>query len=172
MQAGLSCASFTPMSRFRQIAFKRFVGPAARLYWRLTRPLTAGVRALVRDEEGRVLLVRHTYLEGWYLPGGGVDRSETMHDAVQRELREETGLILHEAPRLLGIYANFREFKSDHVALFGIESGTWERGAWKPDAEIAEWNFFAMDSLPEDISAATRRRLAEFVEGGDPDKLW
>ena len=160
------------MSRFRQFAFKRLVGPAARLYWRVTRPLTAGVRALVRDGEGRVLLVRHTYLPGWYLPGGGVDRSETMHEAVRRELKEETGIILRGRAELLGLYANFREFKSDHVALFGVESDAWERGSWQPDAEIAEWNFFAPDSLPEGVSPGTQRRIVEILEGREPDELW
>ena len=172
MRRGLSWGTLSPMSRIRQFAFKRLLGPAARLYWRLTRPLTAGVRALVRDEKGHVLLVRHTYLADWYLPGGGVDRSETMHQAVRRELREETGLILHGEARLMGIYANFREFKSDHVALFDIASDAWERGDWAPDREIAEWDFFAPDRLPEDVSPGTRRRIGEALEGARPDEFW
>ena len=160
------------MTPVRQFAFHYFLRPAARLYWRVTRPLTAGVRVIVRDEEGRVLLVRHTYLAGWYLPGGGVDRSETMHEAVRRELQEETGLVLRGKARLVGLYANFREFKSDHVAVFAVESEACERNAWQPDMEIAEWDFFALDSLPEDVSPGTRRRIGEFMEGREPDEFW
>ena len=52
-----------------------------------------GVRAEAVDARGRVLMVRHTYLKGWWLPGGGVDRGETTHVVVVRELREEAGLI-------------------------------------------------------------------------------
>ena len=44
----------------------------------LTRPMTLGVRALAFDAEGRILLVRHTYIRGWHLPGGGVESGQTM----------------------------------------------------------------------------------------------
>ncbi|MBA0053645.1 NUDIX hydrolase [Streptomyces sp. AJS327] len=53
-----------------------------------------GAVTLVRDPDGRVLLVKPTY-EGkrWILPGGGAHQDETLTTAAQRELREETGLI-------------------------------------------------------------------------------
>lgn len=54
---------------------------------------TEGAHALVTDEDGRVLVVRTTYLgPGWMLPGGRVERSETPHHAAERETLEETGL--------------------------------------------------------------------------------
>ena len=54
---------------------------------------TEGAHVLVRDEEGRILVVRTTYLgPGWMLPGGRVERSETPHAAAIRETREETGI--------------------------------------------------------------------------------
>lgn len=50
---------------------------------RLTRGKTLGVRAVAVDTQGRVLMVRHTYLAGWWLPGGGVDRGErTSHGEI------------------------------------------------------------------------------------------
>ncbi len=42
-------------------------------YWRLSRGLTLGARAVLIDPENRVLLIRHTYSTGLYLPGVGVE---------------------------------------------------------------------------------------------------
>ena len=158
------------MPNFRAVLWK-VTRPPARLYWRVRRPLTAGERGLVFDGEGRVLLVRHTYLAGWYLPGGGVERGETMLASLRRELDEEVGVLLHGEARLAGLYANFREFKSDHVALYVLDQDVYRRVP-RHCAEIAEAAFFAPGALPEGVSASTRRRIAEVVEGRMPDELW
>lgn len=142
-----------------------------RIYCWLTRPMTLGVRALVRDEQGRILLVRHTYVDGWYLPGGGVERSETVWTSVERELREEAGVTLFARPRFAGLYANFREFRSDHVALFVVEPGTY---AFAParNLEIAEAAFFPAAELPEGTTRATRERISEFLAGSAASEQW
>lgn len=142
-----------------------------RFYWRLARPLTVGVRGLVRNEAGEVLLVRHTYMRGWFLPGGGVSRGETMPDALIRELDEEAGIIMLEPPRLFALYANFREFKSDHVAMYLVGPGDF-RHETRRSAEIAEYGFYPPDALPEGTSPSTRRRIAEVLEGLTPETLW
>lgn len=51
------------------------------------RPLTLGVRAIVLNDAGELLLVKHTYLNGWYLPGGRVDKGETLHCYMPNEWR-------------------------------------------------------------------------------------
>jgi 8-oxo-dGTP pyrophosphatase MutT (NUDIX family) len=133
--------------------------------------MTVGVRGLVRDEGGRVLLVRHSYVDGWYLPGGGVERAETAFVAITRELDEEAGIILKRPPKLVGLYANFREFKSDHVALFLVEPGSYERVA-RRSFEIAEYDFFAPDALPEGTTPGTRARIRELANGLPQPELW
>jgi len=145
--------------------------PLMRLYWRLTRPVTLGVRGMVFDAEGRVLLVRHSYIPGWYLPGGGVSRGETMRSGLDRELQEEVGVTLRSPARFHAIYANFREFKSDHVGLFVVESGTYDRTPQK-SAEISEARFFGLAELPVDISPSTALRISEVVENRESPDSW
>lgn len=154
-----------------KILIWNIVRPVLRLYWRVRRPLTAGVRGLVFDAEGRVLLVRHTYIHGWYLPGGGVERGETMLTSLRRELEEEVGVRLTGEARLIGLYANFREFKSDHVALYAIPHGAYAH-APRRSPEIAESGFFPPDALPDGVTNSTARRIAEAVQGLAPDELW
>lgn len=142
-----------------------------RVFWLwLTRPLTMGSRAIVLDRSPsggahRVLLIRHSYIGGWHLPGGGVDRGETLEQAMRREVREEVGLTVEAPARLLGLYARFRHGANDHVGVFVVED--WAGAVAVDGFEILEADFFALDALPSDTSPATRRRLAE-CGGRDP----
>jgi 8-oxo-dGTP pyrophosphatase MutT (NUDIX family) len=133
----------------------------ARNAWlRFTTPLTMGVRVIVQDDTGCVLLIRHSYIKGWHLPGGGVGRHETLATAARREAREEAGVEVECPAQPFGVYARFRHGASDHVALF--VASAW-RGTPRPDAfEIIDLDFFPLDALPPDTSPATRRRLDEF----------
>jgi 8-oxo-dGTP pyrophosphatase MutT (NUDIX family) len=137
---------------------------------RIRRPVTLGVRAIIRDSEGRVLLVRHTYVPGWYLPGGAVDARESVGEALVREVMEEANVRIIGAPRLIGIFFN-RRGRSDHVVLFEILEFE-QTSPKKPDHEIAEAQFFALDDLPEGTTRATRARLAEYVNGGPISPIW
>ena len=80
------------------------------------------MRALVVDAEGRVFLVKHSYVSGWHLPGGGVETGETLMMALARELREEGNIELIGAPTLFAIYFNRRVSRRDHVALYVVRS--------------------------------------------------
>lgn len=143
--------------------------PILQPFWRLTRGQTLGVRGVVRDPEGRVLLVRHTYAPGWMFPGGGVERRDTLEDALRREFSEEVGLEIVGSPRLFGVYANFEIFPGDHIALFEIDD--W-RGEPRRSVEIAEWGFFDPDGLPEGTTEGTRRRLDELIGNADSSTMW
>lgn len=141
------------------------------LYWRFTRGMTLGVRALVFDEQRRVFLVRHTYLAGWHLPGGGVEKGETVFDALERELREEASLALVGSPEFLGLLHNAAVSARDHVALFAVMQ-TARLDTPRPALEIAERGFFALDSLPDTIAAASLRRIEEWRAGERPPARW
>ena len=141
------------------------------VYWRFARGLTLGVRGAVLDAEGRVLLVRHGYVEGWHLPGGGVEPGETLLDALERELREEGNVALTGAPVLHGIFFNDSASRRDHVALYLVRAFEW-RGEPAPTLEIREARFFPLENLPEGTTAATRRRLDEIARGAPPAANW
>jgi len=138
-------------------------------YFRLVRGQTLGVRGVVMDDDGKVLLVRHTYYPGWMFPGGGVEHTETFEAAVRKELDEETGVQVLGRPQLFGIYANFKHFRGDHVALFIVRE--WDQ-VERHCLEIAEYGFFDPEKLPEGTTSGTKRRLQEISLSLKPSEEW
>lgn len=134
------------------------------LYFRLTRGVTFGVRAAVLTGAGEVFLVRHTYIPGWQLPGGGVEVGETAREALERELSEEACISITAEPQLHGLYFNRRVSRRDHVALYVVRDFRVD-AVKQPDREIAEAGFFPLDALPDGVTPATRRRLDEIAKG-------
>lgn len=144
---------------------------ALHLYWRFARGLTVGVRAIVLDGQGRVFLVRHSYVAGWHLPGGGVEVGETIADALARELAEEGNIIAAAPPMLHGIFFNPRTSRRDHVAVFVIREFRQD-GLPVPNREIVQHGFFARHALPPDTTPGTLRRIAEVFDGASPSARW
>jgi 8-oxo-dGTP pyrophosphatase MutT (NUDIX family) len=141
------------------------------LYWRLARGMTFGVRAVVLDPANRVFLVKHTYVSGWYLPGGGVEVGESALQSLERELREEGNIVLDGNPSLHGIFFNRRISRRDHVAVYVVREFR-QLGVPAPNREIVATGFFAVAALPEDTTRGTRARIREVVEGVAPSADW
>jgi ADP-ribose pyrophosphatase YjhB (NUDIX family) len=149
---------------------KSIVRRVMQQWFRWTRSMTLGVRALVIDQDGRILLVRHGYTPGWLLPGGGIERGETAHEALARELREEAAITLTHEPELFGFYSNEQIFRGDHVAFYVVKN--FLAGRFTPTAEIADARFFDRENLPGDTSEGTRRRIEEVFRGKAKTGVW
>jgi 8-oxo-dGTP pyrophosphatase MutT (NUDIX family) len=130
------------------------------LQWIVTRPFVIGVRVLlIRDDQ--VLLVKHAYQSGWYLPGGGVKRNETPEQAARRECCEEVGAEIGSL-ELFGIFAQFIEHKSDHIIVFvGHDFSLIP----KKNFEIERVELFNVNDLPTDIKSGNKRRIEEYLRG-------
>lgn len=162
----------------KSLAFQSFryalwplLRPLLHLYRRVGHGTTTGVRAMVIDGTGRVFLIKHSYVAGWHLPGGGVDKGESVPVAMARELLEEGNIKLAGEPKLHGVFFNNRESRRDHVVLYIVRDFVQETPP-VPDYEIIAHGFFAIDALPEDTSRATRARIAEVFSGVAVSELW
>lgn len=141
-------------------------------YVRLIRPMTLGVRGIVENASGEILLVHHTYMSGWFLPGGGVERGEPCIKALRKELQEEGGIILCGTPALIGVFSNHASFRNDHVLLYHVPHTIWQPGKVTAHREIAQIMWCQPDDLPEDTTPATRARIRDFYSEADPTPYW
>jgi ADP-ribose pyrophosphatase YjhB (NUDIX family) len=141
------------------------------LYWRFARGMTLGVRAVVLDGGNRVFLVRHSYVSGWHLPGGGVEVGETLRDALRRELAEEGRIELLGEPVLHGLFFNSHVSRRDHVAVYLVRQFRQDRLP-EPNREIVACGFFAANALPVETTEGTRLRISEVLENKEPTSTW
>lgn len=136
---------------------------AFKIYCFIFRPVRMGVRVLM-FKDNSVWMVRHTYIPGWHLPGGGIKRNETIEQAARREMFEETGARAGEL-KLLGVYTSYIQWKTDHSVLFLC---TDFEISGIPDGEIAEMRSFPLDQLPENVYPSHLLRLEDLRAGRIP----
>ncbi len=129
---------------------------------------TIGARILlIKDKQ--ILLVKHSYQEGWYTIGGGVDRGESPLKAICRELKEEVGVTLTSPPTLFAVYYSHREKRDDYVIFY---IGTDHQQEECYSNEIKEKRWFPLDKLPADITPATQRRIDEYLGKIPISDIW
>ncbi len=150
------------MTRLRLMVMK----PALRM----TRGMTLGSRVAVIDDRQRFLLVKPTYLKGWILPGGGVERGETCLAAALRELEEEAAVVPESALEFRGIHSNHVNFPGDHLLFYVCRK--FEQRPFKTNLEIAAAEFFDAENLPDIVDGGSRRRVQELVSGTEPSLEW
>ena len=137
----------------------------------LVNAASLGARAIIIDDQDRILLVKHTYTGGWHLPGGGVNHGESPIQAVIREIREETGLEVTQAPQLLGIYTSKIHGVSDYPVIYVVKDFKVIKDA-KISFEIQQAKWFALKNLPPDIQVGTQKRIGEYLNNIPPNEFW
>lgn len=152
------------MGFLRNVAFRLYM--TVRALWT---PTILGVAALVTDDEGRVLLVRHTYSPGWRLPGGGVGRGEPPAETALRELQEEVGLTGGSAAFVSLHTRRGGGWATSVVALYHVTGASI---AFRPNLEIREICFADPRRPPDGTTPATLRRLAEFLQQAPLSPYW
>jgi 8-oxo-dGTP pyrophosphatase MutT (NUDIX family) len=140
--------------------FIRILYQATRFLLLIIKPSTVGVRLLmVRDNQ--ILLVNHVYEDKWYLPGGIVEKGETLDQAARREALEEVGATLDDL-RLFGTYTNFKDGRNDHIIVFVSEQFSLNG---ESDHEIEAMAYYLLDSLPESVSTGSENRVRDYLRG-------
>jgi len=143
-----------------KILILRFLYLGYKIYCFIFRPIRMGVRVLM-IQDGKIWLIRHTYLAGWFMPGGGIKRNESLEQAARREAKEETGADLGEIT-LIGVFTNYVQWKTDHTVVFLCKDFVI---TGKPDAEIAELKQFSLYELPEFFYPSHLKLLEEYKTG-------
>ena len=119
----------------KKIFYKYILTPLAKIYWRIFKPITFGVKAIILCDN-EVLLIKNVSKNQWHLPGGGVHKDESSLGAVKREVKEELNFDLElflikenlqnqtdsikfgDARNLLGVYMSHQEGKRDTIYVY------------------------------------------------------
>lgn len=128
-------------------------------YFLLTRGMTLGVRVLVQNPQGEILLVKHSYVPGWYLPGGGVDHGEDVATAAKREVYEETGISELESLKLIYVEHNNAVSARDHVTYFKARTNMELDKTLS--AEISDAQFVSRDVACEIVVPEHKKYILE-----------
>ena len=119
---------------------------------------------IVRNAQGEVLLVRHSYgPPGWYILGGGLGKSEDPEAGALREMREEVGCEAQDF-NLCGVLEDTISGCPHTAYIFHCTTTDEPR----PDRrEIVEARYFALDELPPDLTQMGQERLAFYCQNGE-----
>ena len=130
-----------------------------RVYWFVARPKTTGVKCLIQNQNDEYLLIKTTYSgDYWTIPGGGVRHSESLEDAVIREVKEEVGITITDLKQI-GSYMSEAEYKKDTVYLYTAKTFDTEYVLNKKEISEAQW--FTKNSIPSNRSKALNMILSK-----------
>ena len=112
---------------------------------RLNDQFLVGATGIFLDKKNRVLLFKHTYRDNgkWSLPGGYIKGKEHPKEGLEREIKEESGLVVSADTRL-----NIRTDRNS-ARLDIVYSGIYIGGVFKPSKEVSEAKLFSFENIPQ-----------------------
>lgn len=134
------------------------------------RLFTVGCGIIVEDDQGQILLQHRSDEDIWGIPGGIMEIGESFSDAAEREVFEETGLIIHH-PELFGLYSgencyvtypNGDQMYSVQVIFY---SKQYEGVPSQHDGESKDHQFFDYDSLPNNLNSRQKPFIMDWAKG-------
>ncbi len=128
-----------------------------------------GARAVIRDDAGRLLLIKRSDNGNWALPAGALEVGESVAEGAAREVREETGLTATELTPF-AVYSGPAHTVTNqwghtyqlHTTAFRVDG--WVGDLVRVTDETTDAGFFSLDALPEPLSASVRATLADLAE--------
>ena len=148
----------------------QFLYRCRRLALRVLHLKTRGVKVMVFNAAGELLLIRNAYGRShlFVLPGGGLGWRESPAEAAAREVREETAVAV-ERLTPVSTHLSQAEGKRDTIHLFAAATTDMPEA---DGVEVEEACFFPLDALPQNVSAATLRRIAEYRGERPASNAW
>ena len=142
------------------------LSPVSREYFRTLPRRRVAAGLVIRDGEGRVLVVKPNYKDGWLLPGGTVDPGEAPRTAAGREGREELGLDIEPGALLLVAHSAFPDPIGDGLS-FLYDGGRLAEGAEVvlQEEELTEWKFLAVEDFESHFGSHGAQNVRSALTG-------
>lgn len=119
-----------------------------------------GSAVVIVAQDGRVLLVKHTYGKlNWELPGGAAEANESLEETALRETLEETGLAVIAKQMVGQVY--YDPERDMHHFVFVCKPADSAAVPRVNSEEISEWGYWPIDALPRPISDFTVQRIRD-----------
>ncbi|OLB75658.1 MAG: NUDIX hydrolase [Actinobacteria bacterium 13_2_20CM_2_71_6] len=131
--------------------------------------LFVGARGVLRDEAGRVLLIRRADNGYWAFPAGAMELGESIVEAAAREVFEETGLTATELTPF-ALYTGRKYLRTNMYGhTYQLHTTAFRIDAWKGELvtrteETTDAGFFPPDELPEPLAGSVPESLRDLAE--------
>jgi ADP-ribose pyrophosphatase YjhB (NUDIX family) len=129
--------------------------------------IITAARAVIRNQEGRILFIRRRDNGLWAMPAGGQELGESILDCLKREVKEESGLdVILATPMAIYSQVSVVTASGDPYQLFLVQFlvDEWSGELVTETDETVDARFLDLDELPENIPDSYREVLKDLQE--------